>query len=156
MTSVRPATPADADTWRELRLALWPDTDDDHRGEVASFFAGEFPRGPWEVLLAEDGRGRVVGFAEVSIRPYAEGCTSARVAYLEGWYVEPVARGTGVGRALVEAAADWGRAQGCTELASDADPENAVGEAAHLAVGFEDAGLVRCFRHDLEPGAGDG
>ena len=53
------------------------------------------------------------------------------------------------GAALLRAAEEWGRAQGCTEFASDADPENAISIDAHLALGFEDAGLVRCFRKSL-------
>ena len=93
--------------------------------------------------------GRLVGFAEVSIRPYAEGCRSSRVAYLEGWFVLADARNLGAGRALIGAAEDWGRAQGCSEFASDADPGNDLSRAAHRAVGFTDVGLVRCFRKDL-------
>ena len=52
-------------------------------------------------------------------------------------------------RVLLRAAEEWGRAQGCTEFASDADPENAISIDAHLALGFEDAGMVRCFRKSL-------
>lgn len=148
--TVRPATPVDADTWVELRHALWPEgTDAEHRDEVAQFFQGTFPRTPWAVLLAEDKTGAVVGFAEVSIRPYAEGCVTTRVAYLEGWYVRPEARKQGVGRVLVAAAEDWGRAQGCREFASDTQPDNTTSTAAHQALGFADVGLIRCFRKDL-------
>jgi len=68
------------------------------------------------------------------------------VAYLEGWFVAPEPRGQGGGRALVAAAEAWGREQGCRELASDTEHENDVSTAAHLALGFEDVGLVRCFR----------
>jgi aminoglycoside 6'-N-acetyltransferase I len=71
------------------------------------------------------------------------------VAYLEGWFVSPEARGTGVGRALIAAAEEWGRLQGCTEFASAAEADNDVSAAAHRAVGFTEAGLVRCFRKDL-------
>ena len=135
-----------------MRAALWPeDVEGEHREEIEAYFAGRFPRWPWTVLLACDGSGAPVGFAEVSVRPYAEGCTSTRVAYLEGWYVEPTARRAGVGRALVRAAEEWGRAQGCTEMGSDAEAENAVSHGAHLALGFEDEGLVRCFRKGLRP-----
>lgn len=150
MTEVREATPVDAGAWLRMRRALWPDEAEpgEHEREVAAHFAGEGTRAPWTVLLAERD-GQLVGFVELSIRPCAEGCRTNRVAYLEGWYVEPRARGTGAGRALVEAAARWGRANGCREFASDADPENAQGVAAHRAVGFEDVGLVRCFRREL-------
>lgn len=99
-------------------------------------------------LLAESVEG-VLGFTEISIRPYAEGCRTNRVAYLEGWFVVPQARNAGVGRALVAGAEDWARSQGCTEFASDADPGNDASTAAHRALGFADVGLVRCFRKDL-------
>lgn len=140
----------DATTWLEMRKALWPeDSDREHRGEIDQFFAGEFPRWPWAALLAEDASGVVLGFAEVSVRPYAEACRTDRVAYLEGWFVRAEARKRGVGRALVVAAEKWGRAQGCSEFASDADPQNDVSKAAHGALGFLDVGLVRCFRKEL-------
>lgn len=148
--TVRPVTADDRDDWLRMRVALWPEgSEAEHREEVGRFFAGGFPREPWEVLLAEGPGGSAAGFAELSIRPYAEGCSSGRVAYLEGWYVAPAARRSGVGRALVRAAEAWGRARGCNELASDTHPENDVGAAAHRALGFEDAGLVRCFRKPL-------
>ncbi len=101
------------------------------------------------MLLAEDVDGRALGIAELSIRPCAEGCNTSRVAYLEGWYVVPEARRRGVGRALVDAAEHWGRAQDCAEFASDTQIDNDVSIAAHRALGFEDAGLVRCFRKEL-------
>ena len=148
--TVRAAKPADASAWLQQRQALWPECPEvEHREEIDRFFAGEFPRGPWAVLLAEDHAGHTLGFAEVSVRPYAEGCRTNPVAYLEGWFVLPEARGRGVGRALVAAAETWGRAQGCTEFASDASPDNTVSAAAHRAVGFDDVGTVRCFRKEL-------
>ncbi len=133
-----------------MRLALWPDgSEAEHRAEIERFLAGQAGGPPAAVLLAEDESGRVVGLAELSIRPYAEGCISDRVAYLEGWFVEPSSRRRGVGRALVAAAEDWGRAQGCSKFASDADPDNDVSIPAHRALGFTDAGLIRCFHKKL-------
>ena len=133
-----------------MRAALWPEGSlAEHGAEVERLF--DTPsRWPQAVFVAEDDHGRLVGFAEVSIRPYAEGCATDRVGYLEGWYVTPEARRGGVGRALVEASEHWARAQGCTEFASDAEPSNELSAAAHRALGFTDVGLVRCFRKDLE------
>jgi len=149
MITVRPATRSDAAAWLELRHALWPDgSKAEHRAAIDRFLAGEAQE-PLAVLLAEDGAGRPVGLAELSIRPYAEGCQGDRVAYLEGWFVVPGARGCGVGRALIAAAEGWGRSQGCREFASDAEPDNDVSAAAHHAVGFVEVGLVRCFRKEL-------
>ncbi|HEV8382198.1 MAG TPA: aminoglycoside 6'-N-acetyltransferase [Gemmatimonadales bacterium] len=149
MTRIKQATPADATAWLELRCALWPEgSRSEHRNEIEQFFAGTLAE-PLAVLLAVDDTNQTVGLAELSIRPYAEGCHSPDVAYLEGWFVAPTARRRGVGRALVEAAEQWGRARGCREIASDTQPDNLVSIAAHRSLGFEAAGSVRCFRKDL-------
>lgn len=151
MIQVRPATPADAPAWARMRQALWPDDDAaGHAREVERFFAGEL-RMPLEVLLAVDGSGRPLGFAELSIRAYAEDCVTDRVAYLEGWYVVPTARRQGIGRALVGAAEAWALGQGCTEFGSDALIDNAPSAAAHRALGFVETVQIRCFRKSLAP-----
>ena len=148
MLVIRPVTPADAAVWLPMREALWPDeTGSSHAREIERFFAGELLM-PLAVLLAVDSTGPV-GFVELSIRAYAEGCYSGRVAFLEGWYVEPEARRKGVGRALVEASLAWGRSRGCTEFGSDALLDNLASQAAHRALGFEEVVQIRCFRKDL-------
>jgi aminoglycoside 6'-N-acetyltransferase I len=149
MIAVRPAEPNDAASWLRLRAALWPDgTESEHAQEIEQFFAGEASE-PAAVLLAVGSSGEPIGLAELSIRPCAEGCRSSPVAYLEGWFVAPEARRRGVGRALVSAAEAWARSQGCSELASDTQPDNPASAAAHRALGFSEAGLVLCFRRDL-------
>jgi aminoglycoside 6'-N-acetyltransferase I len=147
--NIRPALPADAEAWLRLRRALWPEgSEADHREDIDRFFAGEATE-PVAVLLATDQDDNVVGMAEMAIRPYAEGCASGRVAFLEGWFVASHARRRGVGRSLVLAAEQWGRAQGCTEMASDTPVHNTLGADAHKALGFEEVAIVRCFRKEL-------
>ena len=146
--TVRPVRPDDFAAWLRMRHALWPDESGDHTREIEQFFAGRL-REPLAVLFAVDDQDRPLGFAELNIRPYAEDCVTDRVAYLEGWYVEPAARRHGVGRALVAAAEDWGRAQGCTEFASDSLLDNDVSAAAHLALRFEETVQIRCFKKRL-------
>jgi aminoglycoside 6'-N-acetyltransferase I len=131
-----------------MRTALWPGDDNDHACEVERFFAGALPTVD-AVLLAEDADGRTVGFVELSVRPYAEGCYSGRVAYLEGWYVEPGTRRLGIGAALVAATEQWGRERGCTELGSDTELRNANSAAAHAALGFDEVERIICFRKPL-------
>src|SRR5688572_3455036 len=148
MIHVRPAVPSDRDAWIRMRTDLWPEIPVDHPAEVDRYFAGAL-REPIEVLIAADAYGTAVGFAELNIRNYAEDCETDRVGYLEGWYVVPEARRRSIGRALVAAAEEWARSQGCTEFASDALIDNDVSAAAHLALGFEETVQIRCFKKKL-------
>lgn len=149
MISIRTAGPQDLEDLGRLRCALWPEgTAAEHRPELEAFFRRS-TGGSMEIYVAETEMGSLLGLAEVSVRPFAEGCRTRRVGYLEGWYVEPGARGLGIGRSLVEAAESWARDRGCREFASDAVVENEASASAHRALGFEDAGLIRCFRKDL-------
>jgi aminoglycoside 6'-N-acetyltransferase I len=147
MVSIRAVTSRDSETWRRMRCELWPDPAG-HESEVARFFAGD-RREPAEVLIAFDGAGEPVGFAEVSIRNVVDGCSSGNVGYLEGWYVTPSARRRGIGRALIAAAEQWAGRQGCTEFGSDAVIDNDVSVAAHRALGFQETSRVCNFRKAL-------
>jgi len=149
MIRVRPVTRGEKAAWLEMREALWPDDDRAaHATEIDRFFAGEL-REPLAVLIAFDDRSVPLGFAELSIRNYAEECVTDRVGYLEGWYVAPEARRRGIGRALVAAAEEWARQSGCIEFGSDALIDNQVSAAAHRALGFVETVQIRCFRKDL-------
>lgn len=149
MVKIRSASQTDKESWLELRCALWPDDPiETHRREIDSFFNDELKQ-PAAVLLAENPSGEITGFAELSIRTYAQGCDTSQVAYLEGWFVEEESRRQGIGSALVKAAEDWGREKGCKEFASDAHMDNEISKAAHLGSGFEEAGLIRCFKKEI-------
>jgi aminoglycoside 6'-N-acetyltransferase I len=145
---IRRVNADDAAAWLRMREALWPDETGSHAQEIQDFLAGRLNM-PLEVLLAVDEADTALGFVELSIRAYAEDCRTDRVAYLEGWYVVPDARRQGIGVALVKAAEDWGRAQGCTEFGSDALLDNDVSAAAHRALGFEETVQIRCFKKSL-------
>jgi aminoglycoside 6'-N-acetyltransferase I len=87
------------------------------------------------------------GLVEVSIRTSAPGCETDHIGYLEAWYVDPDWRNQGVGRALVEQAEAWARAEGCVEMASDTDPAYPLSPAAHAALGYEE--VERYFRKEF-------
>lgn len=149
MLRIRALTPGDVEHWARLRHELWPeDSLAQHRAEAERFRPGSSIE-PVEVLLAVTDDGRVLGFAELSIRNIVDACAPGRVGYLEGWYVVPDARRQGVGAALVAAGERWAREQGCREFASDADLTNEASHAAHRALGFTETGRVVTFRKDL-------
>jgi aminoglycoside 6'-N-acetyltransferase I len=146
---IRPLESRDRQTWAEMRAALWPDEDADHLAHETLQHFGEGLKPPLIVLAAEDAQGRLAGFIELSLRPYAEGCASSPVPFVEGWYVAAEARHQGVGRRLVEAAENWARLRGFTEIGSDALLDNAMSHAAHAALGFEEVERIVCFRKTL-------
>lgn len=147
--SINEVTGGDAADWLQLRAALWPDHDEaEHRAEVASFFAGRLAE-PMAVWLARNATGEAVGFVELSIRAHAEGCDRPNPAYVEGIYVVPEHRRSGVGHQLLTAADAWARARGCVEIASDTAPENTASGGLHRAAGYRDIGLVRCWAKRL-------
>jgi len=144
--AVRPVAPADNGAWLRLRRVLWPGSTDDHRREIADYF--ESPPTSSACLVAE-GTGEIVGFVEVGLRAYAEGCRSSPVGYLEGIFVVEPHRARGVGSALVEAAEQWARGRGCTEMASDRELQNEGSGIFHAAVGYQEVERIVCFRKPL-------
>lgn len=138
--NVRPVELADASEWLRMRVALWPDAEpQEHARDVSLFLGGpdrELLPTLQAVFVYVRGAGGLCGFVEVSIRAYAEGCDTNRVGYVEGWYVDPDRRRQGVGRQLIAAAEQWARAQGCTEMASDAELDNVESQEAHQRLGY--------------------
>ncbi len=148
MSRVRAVEPADAPEWLRMRCALLTDADPDElASEVNVFF--DAPGGAG-VLVLERPDGGLMGFIELSIRRYAEGCTSDNVGYIEEWYVDPDARGNGYGGALVAAGEDWARARGCSEMASDTTIANDASIRAHGALGYREVERLVAFRKALK------
>jgi putative acetyltransferase len=142
---IRAVRNGDQAEWLRMRALLWPDdTAGEHAEEVGAFFRTNAFR--WSepflglaVFVAVRPGGGLCGFLEASIRPYAEGCATWPVGYVEGWFVDADVRRQGIGKRLVRAAERWAAAQGCREMASDAHPENKVSLMAHKALGFEES-----------------
>src|SRR4051812_35177681 len=113
--SVRPLRESDLNEWYRLRQMLWDATaEQDHKTEMLDII--ENPESQL-ILVAEVDSGKLVGFLEASIRPFVEDCHTDAVGYLEGWFVEPQFRHSGIGRQLVKSAENWARRRGCTEMA---------------------------------------
>ena len=144
--TIREIVESDRGHWVRLRDALWPGAIADHDAETQRYFEERLET---PIVFVAEEKGRLVGFLELDYRKYAPGCTSSPVPFIEGWYVEPARQGQGIGRALVQAAEAYARAEGHQEMASDAELDNADGIAAHLRLGYEEIERVVCFRRSL-------
>ncbi|MBI3654496.1 MAG: GNAT family N-acetyltransferase [Acidobacteria bacterium] len=132
-----------------MHFALWPQgSREEHEAEIKNMLVNDAKDA---VLVCDTETGGLQGFIEVSIRSYAEGCSTDGVGYIEGWYVDEGARLQGVGRALVEAAEAWAMSQGCVEMASDTELENLVSQKAHARLGYEEVERIVCFKKRLPP-----
>jgi aminoglycoside 6'-N-acetyltransferase I len=92
------------------------------------------------IFVADRGDERLGGFIEAGLRPFADGCETRPVGYVEGWYVDADLRRQGLGAALLGAAEAWARSQGCAEMASDCRIDNAASLSAHVALGYVEDG----------------
>ena len=141
---VRPATPADAaavcriyNQGIEDRVATL-ETELRTPEERARWMAARSPRHP--VIVAEDGRGEVVGWGSLNV-------FNPRDAYRSvadfSVYVDRACRGTGAGRALLARLIALGREHGFHKLVLSAFPTNAGGMALYERMGFRTVGVYR-------------
>jgi len=144
--NIRRATSRDTPDYVRMRAALWPDAEPD---DLAAEMDGLLTDPSQLALLAETDDGRVCGFAEARVRAFANGVDEQPCAFLEGWWVDEPQRRAGVGRALIAAVEDWARGLGFSELGSDADLHNTLGQQAHQALGFEERERVIYYRKRL-------
>ena len=152
----RPIEQSDATEWLRMRLALFTDAmPEEEADEIGRFLSGAVSPTLHAAFVCPRLDGGLCGFVEVSIRPYADGCDTDNVGYLEAWYVDADARGRGVGRALVMAAEGWAYAQGCREMASDTDLTNFDSQASHARLGFEEVGRIVQYCKVIHPPKAD-
>jgi aminoglycoside 6'-N-acetyltransferase I len=124
-----------------LRRVMWPMDEKVCESEVAEILSS--PR--WRVLVARLDNGAIAGFVEAGFRDFAEGAESSPVGYLEGLYVLAEYRRHGIGKALVCAGEQWLWSQGCTEIASDAQIDNAISIELHKRLGYAEVERQVCF-----------
>ena len=127
---VRPGNAADFRAWAAMRRQLWPEADPyELERELAAL-------DPASLGLVAEEEGRLIGFAEASVRNYAEGAPGGPAAYLEGIWVEPERRRRGVARAMLAVVESWARSQGLAWLGSDALLDNGLSHRWHRGAGF--------------------
>ncbi len=131
-------------SWVELRHDLWPDTT--HEMHLVEARQQLLEPTRYAQFLAEN-RGTTIGFVEASMRQdHVTGTKTSPVAYLGGLYVTPDARRKGAARALVDAVLVWARKNGATELASDVELANLLGQRVHRELDFHETERVVFYR----------
>jgi aminoglycoside 6'-N-acetyltransferase I len=140
---VRAATAADVPAWAAMRHCLWPDVD------PAELEAELDTQDPASLALIGEEEGRLIAFAEASVRSVAEGAPPGPAAYLEGIWVEPECRRRGVARAMLAAIEHWARQQGFAWLGSDASLDNGLGHLWHRSAGFDQVERLVVFGKPL-------
>lgn len=123
----------------------------EHQAHAASILSGSPASTLPLVIVVAEVDGNVVGFVEVGLRSHADGCDARYpVAFIEGWYVQPLYRRRALGRALMAAAEEWARSQGARELASDTWVDNELAQRAHEGLGFYVVDRCVNYRKSLE------
>ncbi len=131
---VRQATVADLDTLVPLFDAYrqFYEQPSDPIG-ARSFLAGRFEHQQCILLLAYDGN-KAVGF--VQLFPSFSSLRLARTFILNDLFVSPDARRTGAGRALLDAACEYGRNVGAARLSLSTTVTNTNAQSLYEGAGW--------------------
>jgi aminoglycoside 6'-N-acetyltransferase I len=144
--TVREMGPADRAAWARMRAALWPDeTAAAHAKGIDAVLGNPAMWG----FIAEGADGGPIGFAELAIRPFANGCDAQPVPFVEGIWVDPQLRRQGVGARLIAHVEAFVSARGFGEIGSDTQLDNRPSQAAHRGWGFSETERVVYFRKRL-------
>ncbi len=143
---VRRLAEADFPAWAGMRHQLWNEMSvAGHRAEIADMVHRNKVMGYGVFSSASS----LIGFAEVSIRDYANGCAETPVPFLEGIWIDMLHRRQGYGRLLLGFISAELQEHGFSEICSDAEIGNHVSHEAHHHWGFVEAERVVCFRKSL-------
>lgn len=145
---IRLMQPDDLPSWAAMRGRLWPEESEaDHIAAILRLLASDTAWG----FIAETSEREAAGFAELALRPYANGCDSQPVPFLEGIWVEARFRRRGIGRGLLAYVTEFLLACSYEEIGSDTPLDNIGSQAAHRAWGFSETERVVYFRKRLNP-----
>ncbi|HGJ5860369.1 MAG TPA: aminoglycoside 6'-N-acetyltransferase [Arsenophonus nasoniae] len=143
---IRKMEKTDRMVWATMRLQLWDkQARASHLNDIDNILSNK-QNAAYIALLANH---QAVGFAEISLREYANGCSKQPVPFLEGIWVKPEYRQQGIAQALISQITTDLIAKGFDELCSDAEIGNTLSHKAHQNWGFDEIERVICFRKKL-------
>jgi len=129
---IRRINQADKAEWLRMRKGVWPEAPN----EYLDYDMDDVLSSDKYVVFFALVDGVPVGMIEARLRESAEGCFSTPVGYIEAWFVDEKLRGKGVAGILTNAAENWAREKGCSDMASDTWLENAASIRAHAKLGY--------------------
>ncbi len=150
---IRPVLPGESQRLRELRLRALRDSP---RAFAASLAAEEAqPASYWSELVAQSGPARDgVVLVTISERRWIAMAASRwfsraeGIAQLWGMWVEPAARGQGLGRALIDGIASWASERGAILLRLGVIEPAAEIESFYQHLGFRRTGETKLMPPD--------
>ena len=143
---IRKANKEDAKTIAGLAIRMWAGHD---LTELTDEFRELTESGESVCFLKYVGE-KPVAFAQCQLRhDYVEGTETSPVGYLEGIFVSEGYRLNGYAAELLAECERWAKEMGCAEFASDCELDNEDSLKFHMAMGFEEANRIICFKKEL-------
>ena len=144
---IRSATPDDASDAARLMVQLAEHTSGRIDPGVEDRLRAMIKLPQYAIFVAEDEEeAQVVGLLSASQRWTL--WHTGPCALIEELVVDKAARRQGVGRALIGAALDWARGQGCSEVEVSTDHDNIDAQAFYRQLGFESEALLLEYELD--------
>ena len=143
---IKSAVKSDARILAELAIQMWKDS------TVMDLEKGfdELIANEKAVCFIKYVDNKAIGFAQCQLRTdYVEGTETSPVGYLEGIFIVEKYRYSGYAKELLIECEKWAKEKKCSEFASDCELDNNDSLNFHIAMGFEEANRIICFRKDL-------
>ncbi|UAL31454.1 GNAT family N-acetyltransferase [Nocardioides rotundus] len=150
MLETRALSSGDWRLWRELRLAALADAPTAFCARLADWQGAGDREERWRDRLSIPGARDIVAFLEdrpVGMATGVPGETSSAVGLISMW-VNPAARGRGVGDRLIQAVEEYGVERGARTLGLTVMPDNAAALAFYARNGFTESGEQGPLRPD--------
>ena len=143
---IRSAEKSDARILAELAIQMWNDsTVPDLEKEFENLTQSDKA-----VCFIKYVDNTAVGFAQCQIRTdYVEGTETSPVGYLEGIFIVETYRHNGYAKELLKECEKWAKDKKCSEFASDCELDNNDSLRFHMAMEFEEANRIICFKKNI-------